>query len=137
MSNVQCEQSVPQHKQIFSYHIYTSKINQYYTYIDDIFLAWAYTKQKLLVFLEDLNSEHKTIKFEHNISQSNIPFLHTLLCNGKNNSLQKTLYQKPNDQQSYLHPYSNHPKSFKKSIQYSKALKIKSTVPKKISWKTK
>ena len=43
----------------------------------------------------------------------------------KNNTLQKTLYRKPTDQQAYFHAPSDHTKSLKKSIPYSLALRIK------------
>ena len=109
-------------------HIYPYIKNKsilYLRYIDDIFMIWTETKQKLLIFLEKLNSKHKTIKFEHNILNSNISFLDTLIYKHKNNTLQTTLYQKPTDQQSYLHAHSDHPKSLKRSIPYSQALRIK------------
>ena len=74
-------------------------------YTDDIFMIWTGTKQELLIFLEKLNSKHKTITFEHNISNSNISLLDTLIYKDKNNTLQTNLYQKPTDQQSYLHAH--------------------------------
>ena len=83
------------------------------------------TKQELLIFLEKLNSKQKAIKFEHNISHSNISFLDTLIHQDKNNSLQTTRYRKPTDQQSYLHAQSYDPNSLKISISYSQALRIK------------
>ena len=55
-------------------------------------MIWTETKQELLIFLEKLNSKHKTIKFEHNISNSSISFLDTLIYKDKNNTLQATLY---------------------------------------------
>ena len=88
-------------------------------------MIWTGTKQELLIFLEKLNSKHKTIKFEHKISHSNISFLDTLIHKDKNNTLQTTLYRKPTDQQSYLHAHSDHLKSLKISIPYSQALRIK------------
>ena len=94
-------------------------------YIDDIFMIWTGTKQELLMFLGKLNSKLKTIKFEHNISNSNISFLDTLIYKDKSNTLQTTLHQKPTDQQSHLHAYSNHPKSHKRSIPYTQVLRIK------------
>ena len=97
----------------------------YLQYIDDLFMIWTGTKQELLIFLEKLNSKHKTIKFEHNISNSNISFFDTLMYKDKKNTLQTILYQKPTDQQSYLHVHSDHPNSLKRSIPYSQTLRIK------------
>ena len=109
-------------------HIYPYIKNKsilYLRYIDDIFIIWTGTKQVLLIFLENLNSKHKTIKFEHNISHSKISFFDTLIYKDKNNSFQATLYRKSTDQQSYLHAHSDRPKSLKRSIPYSQALRIK------------
>ena len=39
--------------------------------------------------------------------------------------IQKTIFRKPTEQQTYLHAQSNHPKSLKDSIPYSQALRIK------------
>ena len=55
-------------------------------------MIWTGTKQELLTFLEKLNSKHKTIRFELNMSHSNISFLDTLIYKDKNNTLQITLY---------------------------------------------
>ena len=68
-------------------------------------MIWAVTKQGLLSFLEKLNRKHKSIKFEHNIFDSNISFLNTLIYKDKNNSLQTTLYRKPTDHISYIHAH--------------------------------
>ena len=83
-------------------------------------MIWTGTKQELLIFLEKLNSKYKTIKFEHNILNSNISFLDMLIYKDKNNTLQTTLYRKPTDQQSYIHAHSDHPKSLKRSIPLAK-----------------
>ena len=108
-------------------HIYPYIKNKsilYLQYVDDIFIIWTGTKQELLIFLEKLNSKHKTIKFEHNNSNNNISFLDTLIYKDKNSTLQTTLYRKPTDQESYLHAHSDHPKSLKRSILYSRTLRI-------------
>ena len=42
-------------------------------------MIWTKIKQELLIILEDLNSKHKTIKFEHTISHNRISFLDTLV----------------------------------------------------------
>ena len=82
--------------------------------MDNIFMIWTGAKEELLVFLENLNSKQKTIKFEHIIWHSNISFLDTFTYKNKNKTLQTTPYRKPTDQQSYLHAHSDHPKSLKK-----------------------
>ena len=43
-----------------------------------MFMTWAGTKQEQLAFLENLKRKHKTIKFDHNISHSNISCLGTI-----------------------------------------------------------
>ena len=75
-------QSVLQHPEIFSWHNFKNNIYislhraiLYLRFIDDIFMIWTENMQELLIFLENLNSKHKTIKFEHNISRSRISFL--------------------------------------------------------------
>ena len=47
-------------------------------------MIWTGTKQELLTFLENLNSKHKTVKFEHNIPHSRISFLDTSIYTDKN-----------------------------------------------------
>ena len=49
-----------------------------------------------------------------------------LIYKDKNSTLQTTLYQKPTVQQSYLHEHLDHPRSIKRNIPYSQALRIKS-----------
>ena len=66
----------------------------------------------------------KKIKFEHNISDSNISFLDTLIYKD-NNTLLTNFYRKPTDQQSYLYAHSDHLKSLQISIPYSQVLRIK------------
>ena len=53
----------------------------YLGYIDDIFMIWTWAKQELLIFLEKLNSKHKTLEFEHNISHGNVSFFDALIKN--------------------------------------------------------
>ena len=76
-------------------HIYIHIKNKsipYLQYINDIFMIWTGKKQELLVFLENLTSKHKKIKFEHNILQNNISLLNTFIYKNKNNTLQTTFY---------------------------------------------
>ena len=87
--------------QIYSWHnlknnnyIPTSKIYQYYTYLL-IFMLRTGNKQDVLVFSNNSNRKHKTIKFKYNISHSHISFLDILIYKNKINILQKTLYENP------------------------------------------
>lgn len=87
--------------QIYSWHnlknnnyIPTSKIHQYYTYLL-IFMLRTGNKQDVLVFSNNSNRKHKTIKFKYNISHSHISFLDILIYKNKINILQKTLYENP------------------------------------------
>ena len=56
-----------------------------------------------------------------------MPLDESLLLPNKaeNNNIQTTFYHKPTDQQAFLHAKSEHPRSLKRSISYSQALKLK------------
>ena len=49
----------------------------YLRFIDDIFFIWTGSKNQLITFLNDLNTNHNSIKFECKISQSSIPYRDT------------------------------------------------------------
>ena len=48
-----------------------------------------------------------------------------MLYKDENNIIQTALYFKPTDQQAFLHAKSEHPRSLKSSIPYSRALMLK------------
>ena len=83
---------VAQFEKRHKYSYIKNKSILYLRYINDIFMIWTGTKQELIIFLENLNSKRKTIKFEHNISHRNISFLDTLIYKDMNNTLHTTLY---------------------------------------------
>lgn len=107
------------------YQLIAGKCPFYKRFIDDIFLLWTGTFDELLIFVEDLNKLHPTIKFDAKHSKTTVEFLDTRIYKSKDGKLQTTLYTKPTDRQSYLHNKSYHPKSCKRSIAYSQALRIK------------
>ena len=73
--------------------------------------------------MKKINECHPSIKFEYEMSQTEINFLDTTVFR-VDNKLRTKLYVKPTDRQSYLHSKSEHPNSTKKSIAYSQALRF-------------
>ena len=65
-------------------------------------MIWKDTKAELKTFIKELNENHKTTKFDFQISLRKITFLDALYKD-KNNNIQTTLYRKPTDQQAFLH----------------------------------
>ena len=58
-------------------HIYPyihGKALQFLRYINNIFMIWNGTKEQL-IFIDELNKKHKTIKFDYKISTKQIEFL--------------------------------------------------------------
>ena len=107
------------------YQLIAGKCPFYKRFIDDIFLLWTGTFDELLIFVEEFNKLHPTIKFDAKHSKTTVEFLDTRIYKSKDGKLQTTLHTKPTDRQSYLHNKSYHPKSCKRSIAYSQALRIK------------
>ena len=89
------------------------------------YVIWDGSKAELMTFIKDLNEKHKTIKFDFQVSPRKIAFLDAMLYKDENNNIQTTLYRKPTDQQAFLHAKSEHPRSLKRSIPYSQALRLK------------
>ena len=96
----------------------------YLRYIDDIFIIWNGTTDEFKTFAEKLNSIHATIKFDYEISTSEVNFLDTTVFIDSSGKLATKLYRKPTDRQNYLHFKSEHPTNTKTSIPYSQALRI-------------
>jgi hypothetical protein len=93
-------------------------------FIDDIFFIWTHGQEKWVSFLEYLNSYHGSIKFVAQVSKQSVPFLdmEVKLINGK---IETDLYTKPTDCHKYLQWNSCHPRSTKKGIPYSQALRLR------------
>ena len=75
-------------------------------YIDDIFMIWVGSKQKLNEFLKYLNSVHQSIKFKYKVSSKKVDFLDTTVIRNKDGRLITDVYQKPTDTHSYLNSNS-------------------------------
>ena len=95
---------------------------RYSRFIDDIFLIWTHGEKELLKFHSTFNSRNPHIKLTMNYSKISVDFLDTTVIL-KNKRLETTIYRKPTDTFSYLHPDSYHPSHIKKSIIYSQTIR--------------
>ena len=93
-------------------------------FIDDIFLIWHHGMDSLLESIEHLNTVHPIIKFTSDISHTEISFL-DLTIYIKGCKVYTRLHTKTTDRHMYLNYLSEHPMSLKRSIPYSKFLRLK------------
>ncbi len=102
--------------------IYTYKFQPllWKRFIDDIFFIWTYSKEELHLFIEHLNSCHSTIKFIAIISETKVDYLDTTVKVDDDGEVYTTLYTKPTDTHTYLHPIHQ-----KTSRPYSQLVRIK------------
>ncbi|XP_057308454.1 uncharacterized protein LOC130646297 [Hydractinia symbiolongicarpus] len=91
--------------------------------IDNIFMLWQHGEDKLIKFLELLNSCHPTIKFTHSFSRDSVNFLDVKVIR-KDNHLITDLYVKPTDTHQYLQASSCHVPHSIRGIAYSQALRL-------------
>ena len=97
----------------------------YLRFIDDIFMIWNGSQDELNTFIETLNQQHNTIKFDIKTSTKEIDFLDTKVFIDENNLLKTKLYTKDTDTHNYLHRKSAHPENLKRAIPYGQALRIR------------
>ena len=96
----------------------------WWRYIDDIFLVWEHGEEKLLEFIEYLNSISPHIKFTFKYSRESIEFLDVLVIK-EGNSVHTDLFVKETDTHQFLHFSSCHPYHTKKGIPYSQAVRLR------------
>ena len=89
-------------------------------YIDDIFMIWTDSTDKLTTFLTNLNKFHPDIHFTYQHSPSSIDFLDMTIYKGHyfdyTNTLDTKTFQKPMNLYQYLHFHSDHQPSIFKAI---------------------
>ena len=99
-------------------------------YIDDVFFIWTHGKEKLSLFLEDLNNFHSNIKFFHEVNKESIHFLdHNIRLSDGN--ISTDLYPKATDRHQFLHYTSSNPDHTKSSIVFSQVLRVSKICPEK------
>lgn len=109
----------------YIYPFIEGKAKLYLRYIDDTFILWTETKQQFDNFLSELNEKHNSIKFDYEMSTTEITFLDTIVYIDNKNHLQTRLHQKPTDRHNYLHRASEHPLPLNDNLAYSQALRIR------------
>jgi Reverse transcriptase (RNA-dependent DNA polymerase) len=78
-------------------------------YVDDTFILWEHSTEKLHEFLEHLNSQNQAIKFTMEVEEDSVlPFLDVKVTR-TGNSLSTSVYRKKTHTDRYLHFQSNHP----------------------------
>ena len=89
-------------------------------YLDDCFILWVHSSEKLSVFNSYLNDLNSNIKFTLESSDTKLPFLDALVVK-EGKTLSTDIYYKPTDTHQYLHFGSCHPHHTKTAIPYNLA----------------
>ena len=92
-------------------------------------MIWNGTTEGLTLFIDELNKKHKNLKLDCKIPTKQIEFLDTIIYRDLQHKIQRTIFRKLTDEQTYFDAQSNHPKSLKDSIPYSQALKLYVQLP--------
>ena len=103
---------------------YPIKPSIWLRYVDDIFMIWNDSEDKLKDFLAYINTVHPAIQFTHAHSFKSVTFLDVLVTLTNDGTISTDLYTKPTDTHQYLHMNSCHPNHVKKAIAFSQATRI-------------
>ena len=98
---------------------YPIKPSIWLRYVDDIFMIWNDSEDKLKDFLAYINTVHPAIQFTHAHSFKYVTFLDVLVTLTIDGTISTDLYTKPTDTHQYLHMNSCHPNHVKKAIAFS------------------
>ena len=100
---------------------------KYLRYLDDIFIVWTHTREKLHTFHTTLNSISTNIQLTMEASSHTINFLDTTIFKGARflatGVLDTRVFFKPTDTHSLLHATSFHPPHTFKGIALSQAIR--------------
>ena len=97
----------------------------WWRFIDDIFAVWTHGEDKLLFFVDFLNSINPNIKFTLNYSPISVNFLDVKVILSETGEISTDLFIKPTDTHQFLLSSSCHPGHVKSGIAFSQALRIK------------
>ena len=93
-------------------------------YIDDLFLLWP-NSENFDQFLLNINLLNESIKFKYEWENDNkLPFLDVLVHrNSIENKFNFSVFRKPTSTNAYIHYFSQHSDSIKKSVLFSMFLR--------------
>jgi hypothetical protein len=95
----------------------------YYRYLDDILLITDMDNTQTSLFIDTIQSIHKSFQFSHTISDTQVNFLDITIFK-HNNTLQTDIFYKETDAFRYLHFLSHHPRHTKRNVPYVLANRI-------------
>ena len=107
---------------------YPTKLSIWLRYVDDIFMIWNDSEDKLKDFLAYISTVTPAIQFTHAHSFEYVNFLDVLVTLTNDGSISTDIYTMPTDTHQYLHMNSCHPNHVKKSIAFSLATRILSII---------
>ena len=88
-------------------HLYLAQkhIHTWKRFIDDIFIIWTGTKSEFEQYMHTINQIHQTIKFAHEISDTQLTFLDVTLYKGDRFLSQNILDLRTHIKATTVHPY--------------------------------
>ena len=93
-------------------------------FIDNIFAVWTHGEDKLLFFVDFLNSINPNIKFTLSYSPISVNFLDVEVILSETGEISTDLFVKPTDTHQFLLSSSCHPERVKSGIAFSQALRV-------------
>ena len=115
----------PGYANLFLSKFERNMLNQYPTrpsiwcrYINDIFMIWNDSEDKLNDFLAYINTVNPAIQFTHVHSFKSVNFLDVLVTLTNDGTISTDVYTRPTDTCQYLHMNSCHPNYAKKLLRF-------------------
>ena len=93
-------------------------------YIDDIFMIWNESEDKLKDFFTYINMVNPAIQFTHAYSSKSVNSMDALVTLTDDETIYTDIYRKPTDTHQYLHMNSCHPNHVKKASTFLQATQI-------------
>jgi hypothetical protein len=108
----------------------------WFRFLDDIFMIWDHSLEKLELFIEALNRFHPNMKFTYSASKKIVSFLDVAVSINDDLTLQTDIHIKETNNHQYLDYTSCHPKQCKDGIPYSQAKRYRRIISDDNSFKS-